>query len=142
MPTPQSILSTTFGYTEFMGRQEAVNQPRLGWRQLPGAHAHGRRQVHVLPDSRTSSGRVGVVVSPRIALMQDQVRGLLQAGVKAACLNSSIPPKEAWEVERNFREGGLDLLYVAPERACRKIKIRTCFLCNQVCQRRICVSIR
>jgi ATP-dependent DNA helicase RecQ len=59
---------------------------------------------------------LGIVVSPLIALMKDQVDALRQAGVRAAALNSSLSPGEAAEVERDLRAGALDLLYVAPER--------------------------
>jgi ATP-dependent DNA helicase RecQ len=59
---------------------------------------------------------LGVVVSPLIALMKDQVDALRQAGVRAAALNSSLPPGEAGMIERAAREGALDLLYVSPER--------------------------
>ena len=59
---------------------------------------------------------VGIVVSPLIALMRDQVEALKQAGVAAAALNSSLSPEESAEVRRQLRRGELDLLYVAPER--------------------------
>ena len=59
---------------------------------------------------------VGVVVSPLIALMKDQVDALLQLGVRAAFLNSSLTPQEARDVEHELLNGTLDLLYVAPER--------------------------
>ena len=59
---------------------------------------------------------VGIVVSPLIALMRDQVEALKQAGVAAAALNSSLSPEEASAVRRQLRSGELDLLYVAPER--------------------------
>ncbi len=58
----------------------------------------------------------GIVVSPLIALMQDQVDALRQLGVRAACLNSSLEAGEARAVEQALVAGGLDLLYVAPER--------------------------
>ena len=58
----------------------------------------------------------GVVVSPLIALMRDQVAGLLEAGVNAAVLNSTLSPQEASDVERRLIAGDLDVLYVAPER--------------------------
>ena len=58
----------------------------------------------------------GIVVSPLIALMRDQVAGLLEAGVNAAVLNSTLSFAEASEVERRLLAGDLDLLYVAPER--------------------------
>jgi ATP-dependent DNA helicase RecQ len=57
-----------------------------------------------------------VVVSPLIALMQDQVQGLRERGVRAASLNSSLDLRQTMATERAFREGELDLLYVAPER--------------------------
>jgi ATP-dependent DNA helicase RecQ len=59
---------------------------------------------------------VGVVVSPLIALMQDQVEGLRQAGVRAAALNSSLEAGEAAAIWRLLEQGELDLLYVSPER--------------------------
>jgi ATP-dependent DNA helicase RecQ len=59
---------------------------------------------------------VGVVVSPLIALMQDQVEGLRQAGVRAAALNSSLEASQASAVWRALERGELDLLYVSPER--------------------------
>ena len=58
----------------------------------------------------------GIVVSPLIALMRDQVAGLLEAGVKAAVLNSTLSFEEATAVEQRLLAGDLDLLYVAPER--------------------------
>src|SRR5699024_6057855 len=58
----------------------------------------------------------GIVVSPLIALMQDQVDALTELGVKAAYLNSSQDWQEARTVEKRFLQGDLDLLYVAPER--------------------------
>jgi len=59
---------------------------------------------------------VGIVVSPLIALMRDQVEALKQAGVAAAALNSSLSLEESAAVRRQLRQGELDLLYVAPER--------------------------
>ncbi len=59
---------------------------------------------------------VGVVVSPLIALMQDQVMALEEAGVRAAVLNSSLSSADAAAVERRMRAGQLDLVYIAPER--------------------------
>ena len=59
---------------------------------------------------------VGIIVSPLIALMKDQVDALLQLGVKAAFLNSSLTPSDARAIENQLVRGELDLLYVAPER--------------------------
>ena len=58
----------------------------------------------------------GIVVSPLIALMRDQVAALTEAGVNAAALNSTLSPQESSQVERRLIAGDLDLLYVAPER--------------------------
>jgi ATP-dependent DNA helicase RecQ len=58
----------------------------------------------------------GIVVSPLIALMQDQVNSLCQYGVRAAFLNSALSPDDAHQVERQLLKGELDLLYIAPER--------------------------
>ena len=58
----------------------------------------------------------GIVVSPLIALMQDQVEALAQLGVRAAFLNSSLGAADAAVVEQSLLAGELDLLYVAPER--------------------------
>src|SRR4029077_5933037 len=59
---------------------------------------------------------VGIVISPLIALMQDQVESLLQLGVKAALLNSSLDAHSAWQIECELLAGKFDLLYIAPER--------------------------
>ena len=59
---------------------------------------------------------VGIVVSPLIALMKDQVDALRQVGVRAAFLNSTLSPEGVREVEAALIAGDLDLLYVAPER--------------------------
>ncbi len=66
----------------------------------------------------------GVVISPLIALMEDQVVALEALGVKAAYLNSSLSPEEAHEVQARFRSGDLDLLYLAPERLVQERTLR------------------
>ena len=65
-------------------------RPCRGWRQLPRADADRRRQVALLPVPALLRPGCGIVVSPLIALMRDQVAGLLEAGVKAAVLNSTL----------------------------------------------------
>ncbi len=61
---------------------------------------------------------LAVVVSPLISLMKDQVDALIECGIPAACVNSSLPPKELQRVAERVRRGELKLLYVAPERLC------------------------
>ncbi len=111
-----AILRSVFGYGGFRGEQEEVI----------GHVAAGGDALVLMP---TGAGKslcyqipallrpgTGVVVSPLIALMKDQVDALRQAGVRAAALNSALPPGEARGIERALQEGRLDLLYIAPER--------------------------
>jgi ATP-dependent DNA helicase RecQ len=110
------LLRDVFGYAEFRGQQ------------LPaiGAAASGRDALVLMP---TGGGKslcyqipamlregVGLVVSPLIALMQDQVAALRELGVAAAFLNSSLTPKAQEAVITDLRAGRLKLLYIAPER--------------------------
>ena len=91
--------------------------PRGRRRRRAGADAHRRRQEPVLPDSRRSSvPGAGIVVSPLIALMQDQVEALHEAGVAATLINSTLTPAVARERERALAAGRFDLVYVSPER--------------------------
>ena len=110
------LLQTVFGYDAFRpGQGEIVEHLCAGGDALvlmpTGA---GKSLCYQIPAMvRTGTG---IVVSPLIALMQDQVDALRQNGVRAAFLNSSLSPAEAREVEAALLGGELDLLYVAPER--------------------------
>jgi ATP-dependent DNA helicase RecQ len=110
------VLRTVFGYDAFRGLQQQVIEHVIGGGDalvlMPTGG--GKSLCYQIP-AMVRSG-VGLVVSPLIALMKDQVDALRQAGVRAAYLNSSLPPGEARAVEEQLREGALDLLYVAPER--------------------------
>jgi ATP-dependent DNA helicase RecQ len=110
------LLNTVFGHPAFRGAQEEIV-----------AHVTGGGDALVLMP--TGGGKslcfqlpallregTAVVVSPLIALMQDQVAALKQLGVRAAFLNSTLDAQEASAVKRALRVGELDLLYVAPER--------------------------
>ena len=110
------VLQTTFGYGEFRGAQAAIiEQVMSGGDALVLMPTGGGKSLCYQIPALLRPG-VGVVVSPLIALMQDQVDALLQLGVKAAFLNSSLTLQEAAQVERDLLSGNLDLLYVAPER--------------------------
>ena len=110
------VLERVFGYAEFRGQQEEVVRHTVGGGDslvlMPTGG--GKSLCYQIP-SIVRDG-TGVVVSPLIALMRDQVESLQQAGVRAACLNSSLPYREVLQVESALRAGRLDLLYVAPER--------------------------
>ena len=114
--SPRAILLTCFGYENFRGHQEAIIAQVIS----------GRDALVLMP---TGSGKsicyqipamvrpgVGVVISPLIALMQDQVDAVRQLGIRAEFLNSTLSQDEARAVELKVLSGHLDLLYVAPER--------------------------
>lgn len=112
----QKILNDVFGYAEFRGSQAAiVEQVINGGDALVLMPTGGGKSLCYQIPSMIRHG-VGIVVSPLIALMQDQVDALLQAGVKAAFLNSSLDVNQARRVEQQLLNAELDLLYVAPER--------------------------
>ncbi|MBV1776332.1 DNA helicase RecQ [Burkholderiaceae bacterium DAT-1] len=117
--TPHSaldILRDTFGYPAFRGRQaEIVDHVINGGDALVLMPTGGGKSLCYQVPALVRQG-CGVVISPLIALMQDQVEALHQAGVAAACLNSTIDADTAREIERSFLRGELKLLYVAPER--------------------------
>ena len=114
--TPREVLDRVFGYGAFRGEQEAII----------GHVAGGGDCLVVMPTGGGKSlcyqipallrAGVAVVVSPLIALMQDQVDALRQAGVRAGYLNSTLTFGEVRAIEDGARAGRLDLLYVAPER--------------------------
>ncbi len=116
MNTPLSVLNQVFGYPAFRGRQEEVIDHLVGGGDalvlMPTGG--GKSLCYQIPALLRPG--VGVVVSPLIALMHDQVVALEELGVRAAYLNSSLTQAEATAVERSLLTGGLDLVYVAPER--------------------------
>ncbi|MCR4304643.1 MAG: RecQ family ATP-dependent DNA helicase [Gallionella sp.] len=110
------ILHDVFGYAAFRGEQQAVvEHVTAGGDALVLMPTGGGKSLCYQIPALLRPG-VGIVVSPLIALMQDQVDALCQLGVKAAFLNSSINADAAREVQDKLLRGELDLLYVAPER--------------------------
>ncbi len=110
------ILRSTFGYSEFRGHQKAViEHVTSGGDALVLMPTGGGKSLCYQIPALAREG-VGVVVSPLIALMQDQVDALRELGVRASYLNSSLAPGEARRVESDVVQGRVDLLYVAPER--------------------------
>ena len=114
--TPLHLLNTVFGHPQFRGAQEAIVAHVAGGGDalvlMPTGG--GKSLCYQLPALLREG--TAVVVSPLIALMQDQVAALQQLGVRAAFLNSSLQAGEARAVEHEFVSNKLDLLYVAPER--------------------------
>lgn len=112
----QRILTDIFGYPAFRGQQQAIIECLLkGDDALVLMPTGGGKSLCYQIPAMLKQG-TGIVVSPLIALMKDQVDALLQLGVRAAYLNSTLVFEEANEIERGLLQGDLDLLYVAPER--------------------------
>ncbi|EGF33195.1 ATP-dependent DNA helicase RecQ [Oxalobacteraceae bacterium IMCC9480] len=110
------LLETVFGYSSFRGQQaEIVDLIAQGGDALVLMPTGGGKSLCYQIPSLLRDG-VGVVISPLIALMQDQVDALAEVGVRAAFLNSTQTYEEASRIERMVRTGELDLVYVAPER--------------------------
>lgn len=114
--SPQTLLESIFGYSEFRGQQQTIIESAI----------EGRDSLVIMP---TGGGKslcyqipalvrpgTGIVISPLIALMQDQVSALMQVGIKAAFLNSTLSDAETAQVIKQMQAGALDLLYIAPER--------------------------
>ncbi|CAN7737009.1 MULTISPECIES: DNA helicase RecQ [Duganella] len=110
------LLQTVFGYPAFRGHQaEIVGHVSGGGDALVLMPTGGGKSLCYQIPALVRDG-VGVVISPLIALMQDQVDALAEVGVRAAFLNSTQTYEEASRIERLVRTGEIDLVYVAPER--------------------------
>jgi ATP-dependent DNA helicase RecQ len=116
MTSAQNILQSTFGYSEFREPQQAIIQTVLdgGDALVLMPTGGGKSLCYQIP--ALVRGGCGVVISPLIALMQDQVDALRQLGVRAAYLNSTQDMATTQQVEHALATGDLDLLYIAPER--------------------------
>jgi ATP-dependent DNA helicase RecQ len=113
---PHDVLRRVFGYDAFRGVQaEIIAQVVSGGDALVLMPTGGGKSLCYQVPALVRDG-VGVVVSPLIALMQDQVDALRALGVRAGFLNSTQSPDERRDTERAFVSGELDLLYLAPER--------------------------
>jgi len=113
---PQDILRAVFGYHAFRGHQEAiVGHVATGGDAIVLMPTGGGKSLCYQVPALARPG-VGIVVSPLIALMQDQVDALTLLGVRAAFLNSSLDAASEVRIEREARAGALDLVYLAPER--------------------------
>jgi len=114
--SPQSILTNVFGYHTFRGDQEAAINAALGGQDsLVLQPTGGGKSICYQIPALLMDG-VTLVVSPLIALMQDQVAALRQLGIGAAFLNSTLTGEEQSAVYQRLANGDIKLLYVAPER--------------------------
>ena len=112
----KKILQETYGYTHFRGRQQAVIEAALaGHDALVLMQTGGGKSLCYQIPSLIRDG-LGIVVSPLIALMQDQVAALQQLGIKAAYLNSSLDLQQQQDCLRRLHAGEIEILYIAPER--------------------------
>jgi len=110
------VLGKTFGYSSFRGEQAEIIQTVIeGGDALVLMPTGGGKSLCYQIPSLVRDG-TGVVISPLIALMQDQVDALSAVGARAAFLNSTQGPEQRQRVEAAFISGELDLLYLAPER--------------------------
>ncbi len=114
--TPESVLHYTFGYQRFRGQQAEIIQHVLnnGSALVLMPTGGGKSLCYQIPAILREG--IAIVVSPLIALMQDQVTALSQLGIRAAFLNSMLSNSDAQRVFEQLRHNKLDLLYVAPER--------------------------
>lgn len=112
----RELLQTVFGFADFRGEQEAiVEHVASGNDALVLMPTGGGKSLCYQVPALLREG-CGIVVSPLIALMQDQVEALRQLGVRAAFLNSTLDAGTSAQIEQSLLRGELDLLYVAPER--------------------------
>ncbi len=116
MQRAQKILEATFGYDQFRHSQtEIIQQLLAGNDALVLMPTGGGKSLCFQIPAMVLQG-TAIVISPLIALMQDQVQALQQLGIKAAFLNSSLDINESQQITQQLVNGQLDLLYVAPER--------------------------
>ena len=113
---PLSILKQIYGYDQFRGEQEEIINYLIegGSSFVLMPTGSGKSLCYQIP-SLCREG-VGVIVSPLIALMQDQITALAQLGISARAINSSMSDRAVFEVKQKLESNNLDLLYVAPER--------------------------
>jgi len=113
---PLGVLREVFGFDRFRGQQLAIIEHVVaGGDAVVLMPTGGGKSICYQIPALLRPG-VGVVISPLIALMKDQVDALRQAGVRAAALNSRLSSGETPQIERAVGDGALDLLYVSPER--------------------------
>ena len=120
MLTALDILQQTFGYATFRAPQEEIMETVIAGKDALVLMPTGGGKSLCYQIPALARPGCGIVISPLIALMQDQVSAMRELGVRASYLNSTQDSHTAFEVERALLEGELDLLYIAPERLTQK----------------------
>ncbi|BCE00086.1 DNA helicase RecQ [Marinicellulosiphila megalodicopiae] len=127
--TALDILNNTFGYPEFRNQQKAIIEHAIAGEDVLVLMPTGGGKSLCYQIPALARPGVGVVISPLIALMQDQVDALAQLGLNARFLNSTLSAQQVYEIEQELRQGIVDFLYIAPERLTQQ---RTFDLLQQV----------
>jgi ATP-dependent DNA helicase RecQ len=113
---PLDVLKQVYGYSAFRGRQAEVVEQVVSGGDAVVLFPTGAGKSLCFQIPALCRDGLGIVVSPLIALMRDQVEALKQLGVRAAALNSSLSREEFIDIRRDISNGDLNLLYVTPER--------------------------
>ncbi|MBR1764815.1 MAG: DNA helicase RecQ [Ruminococcus sp.] len=113
-----NVLKEYFGHTEFREGQEGLIDSILAGRDVVGVMPTGAGKSLCYQIPALMSSGITIVVSPLISLMKDQVNSLIQSGVRAAYLNSSLSLAQYDMAVKNAKMGAYKLIYVAPERLC------------------------
>ncbi|UWU15325.1 DNA helicase RecQ [Rhizobium sullae] len=113
---PLDILKRVYGYPAFRGKQQQVIEQVVAGGDAVVLFPTGAGKSLCFQIPALCRDGLGVVVSPLIALMRDQVEAMRQLGIRAAALNSSISREEYADIRRALSSGALDMLYVTPER--------------------------
>jgi len=114
--SPHDVLSSVFGYDTFRGEQESIINDVVAGRSCGVLMPTGSGKSLCYQIPSICMDGTGIIVSPLIALMNDQVMALRDAGVNAAAIHSGLEFNDLQSTMRDLREGNLDLVYVAPER--------------------------
>ncbi len=116
MTDPNEILKKHFGYDSFRPGQRELVESILSGRDTLGVMPTGAGKSVCYQVPALMRGGTAIVISPLISLMQDQVSSLVQSGIRAAYINSSLTMNQLYTVLRNAQSGMYRLIYVAPER--------------------------
>ncbi|MHB0999699.1 MAG: DNA helicase RecQ [Armatimonadota bacterium] len=116
LKTPHQVLRKVFGYDRFRGHQEEIINHIINGGDAFVLMPTGAGKSLCFQIPAILRPGTGIVISPLIALMQDQVTALRELGVRTAFLNSTLTPEEGRDVRSQLFAGELDLLYIAPER--------------------------